>query len=44
MPLPWDAWLHMPKRQFASRKHVSPLGALAGPKRCRRVCAAFAKA
>ena len=27
LPLPWDAWLHMPKRQFASRKHISPLGA-----------------
>lgn len=27
LPLPWDAWLHMPKRQFASRKRITEPGA-----------------
>ncbi|KAK9827236.1 hypothetical protein WJX81_000649 [Elliptochloris bilobata] len=30
LPLPWEAWLHMPKRQLGSRKRASPLDAPVG--------------
>jgi len=34
LPLPWDAWLHMPKRQFASRSRGARDGApLQAPRR-----------